>query len=173
MFAAASRFVSTHLQQTRWGPLAAAGVLAAGVAGMGGAGPWWWGPPRDRGPEHGSVRGGVRVVIGDRPGRGCELDEMPRDLRTAAYQSGDRVIVTINGQNRTSGFQTSLAGEDLCGGVVVLRLTNRAAPGWCGEAVNCFTINTSFKTRVEVSRVMLRIGARYVEIPVTQVCPLN
>ncbi len=129
-----------------------------------------WRFGRGRGPER--DRGGlviraeipaVQIVLGRQPEPRRIYDEVPSCLDMKAYQSGDQVIIVINGVNPTVGYNTSL--EAGFGGSFVLH--NTAPYDRCQAATTAFNVTGAICSPRELSRVCVRIGNQSFDVPVT------
>jgi hypothetical protein len=100
-------------------------------------------------------------------------DEVPRELKYAAYQSQDRVIVVISGANRGSGFSTSVTAIGDNEWTPTLLMRNSAPSDGCVEASTAFSLAASICSTRPLSCVRLQIAGQVFEIPVTAVPSLS
>ena len=114
---------------------------------------------------------GPQVVI-SRPVVVCDV--VPGDLKYAAYQSQDRVIIVISGTNRTAGFSTSLAAVDGREWTPTLVMRNTpSTSGHCAEVCTPFSLSAAICSARTLSCVRLKIADQVFEIPVTCVPSLS
>ena len=94
---------------------------------------------------------------------------VPCDVRFTAYQTGDTVIVIVNGTNTSGGFETCLTTEthrDFTTSVVLRNLS----PAQCAtQCVTPFEVSGSFRVRGCVRSVEVRIADRCFQVPVTEI----
>ena len=98
--------------------------------------------------------------------RVVHVDEVPAALSMTAYQSKDRIIVVLSGTNRGSGFHTALTqvGDDWSPTLV---LRNTAPDQGCVEGASAFTLTAGIHASRDASRLCIRIGDRFFDVPVT------
>jgi hypothetical protein len=134
---------------------------------------------RDRG------RGGTQIVI--RPeiviGRSSRPDVVvvekhyprqrveaaPLEISFKAYQSEDRIIVNIEGANRSSGFETTLSSRR----DGVIEVCNLAPADYCSQVVTPFCYTASIGAHCPERFVKVVVAGRTYTVPVTQAQSLS
>jgi hypothetical protein len=146
-------------------------------------GPWKRGRDDWRDRDRGRDRGGTSIVI--RPeiviGRWPEvvviekhyprqrLEAAPFEVRFKAFQSEDRIIVTIDGANRSSGFTTTVSSRT----EGVVELCNLAPLDACAEAITPFCITAGITACRPMHSITVKVAGRTYTVPVTQAQSLS
>lgn len=135
----------------------------------------WRGDYRDRDNNRGTqivIR--PEIVIG-RPSRPDvaviekhyprqRIEAAPYEVRFKAYQSEDRIIVTVDGANRSSGFQTTLSSHE----DGVIEICNLAPADECAQAITPFCMTASIHAHYPMHSIKVCIAGRTYTVPVTQ-----
>jgi hypothetical protein len=102
------------------------------------------------------------------PVRHQRVEVLPCDLRFAAYQSRDTVIITATGANRAAGFCTSLTACDMNGATPAITLLN-SSPDECGaQVITPFSLTASIHSHRTLRCITIRAAGQCFEVPVTQ-----
>jgi hypothetical protein len=99
-------------------------------------------------------------------------DVVPSDLRYAAYQSQDRIIVIISGTNRAAGFTTTLTAVEGHEWSPTLVMRNMAPSYECAGSA-AFSLNAAICSKRALGCVRLKIADQVFEVPVTAVPSLS
>lgn len=116
------------------------------------------------------------VVVVDRRPAPCpppRVEVAPCDIQFHAYQSEDRVILNIEGRNRSEGFTTSVRACDTRGYSPTIDLCNLAPAERCGQREMPFCITTSLGSRRALSSLTVRVAGATYTVPVMQTVSLN
>jgi hypothetical protein len=140
-----------------------------------------WG--HDRGHDRG--RGGTSIVIRPeivigRPHRPevvviekhrprQRVEVAPYDIAFKAYQSEDRIIVNIEGSNRSSGFTTTLSSRH----EGVVEVCNLAPMDHCAQVVTPFCMTASITACRPMHSITVKVAGRTYTVPVTQAQALS
>jgi hypothetical protein len=166
------------------------GVSAAGLAATPGDRDHdRWGRGNDHTRAHGGlvIRVEPRPVIISRPrptqvivtgpavviARPVARDVVPADLRYAAYQSQDRVVIVISGTNQTAGFTTTLTAVDGNEWTPTVAMCNTAPAYESAAASTAFSLSAAIRATHALSCVRLTVAGQVFEIPVTAVPSLS
>jgi|GEM_PF-4299129 len=144
----------------------------------------------DRGHDHGrdwgkDRKGGTQIVIRPeiiigRPHRPevvviekhyprHRVEVAPYELSFKAYQSEDRIIVNIDGSNRSSGFTTTLSSR----AEGLIELCNLAPLDPCAQTITPFCITASIRAFRPMHNVTVNVAGRTYTVPVTQAQSLS
>ncbi|HYE63670.1 MAG TPA: hypothetical protein VD997_16890 [Phycisphaerales bacterium] len=140
----------------------------------------WRGDWRDKDHDHHGGRGGGTIVI--RPeiviGRPSKPDVVviekhyprrrvevaPYEIAFKAYQSQDRIIVNIEGANRTSGFDIKLTSPE----EGLIEMCNLAPADSCAQMITPFCLTASISACRPMHCVKVCVAGRTYTVPVTQ-----
>ena len=140
-----------------------------------------WGRGHDRGHDRGGSQIIIRpeIVIG-RPSRPDvvviekhyprqRVEAAPYEIRFKAYQSEDRIIVTIDGANRSSGFTTTVSSRS----EGVIEICNLAPADMCAEVITPFCITAGISACRPMHCITVKVAGRSYSVPVTQAQSLS
>jgi hypothetical protein len=146
----------------------------------------WRGDWRDK--DHGGDRnrgsgGGTSIIIRPeivigRPTRPVVIEKhhprhrvevAPYEIGFKAYQSQDRIIVNIEGANRSSGFTTTLSSR--IEGLV--EICNLAPADVCAQSITPFCMTASIAACRPMHSITVKVAGRTYTVPVTQAQSLS
>jgi hypothetical protein len=112
----------------------------------------------------------VVVIEKHRPHYRVERVEVaPYEVSFKAYQSQDRIIVNIEGSNRSSGFTTTLSSRS----EGVIDICNLAPADHCAQMITPFCMTASISACRPMHCITVHVAGRTYTVPVTQAQSLS